>query len=122
MRIGYARVSTEDQNLDLQRDALVAAGCARLFEEKMSGAGSKRPALRAALRSLRRGDVLVVWKLDRLGRSLQDLIKILSALERRSVGFCSVSDGLDTTTATGRLIRSSSSRRTSLPMCDKHLA
>lgn len=104
MKIGYARVSTEDQNLDLQRDALTAAGCARLFEEKMSGAHSNRPALRAALRALRRGDVLVVWKLDRLGRSLQDLITILTALDRRGIGFRSVSDGIDTTTPTGRLV------------------
>lgn len=103
-RIGYARVSTCDQKLDLQREALRGAGCARLYEETVSGAERQRPALRAAMRALRRGDVLVVWKLDRLGRSLQDLIAILSTLERRGIGFCSISDANDTTTPTGRLV------------------
>jgi len=104
MKIGYARVSTEDQHLDLQRDALHTAGCSRIYEEKSSGADSHRPALRTSLRVMRRGDVLVVWKLDRLGRSLQDLLNILSTLERRGVGFCSLSDNIDTTTPTGKFI------------------
>jgi len=104
MKIGYARVSTEDQHLDLQRDALHTAGCGRIYEEKVSGASSRRPALRAALRVLRRGDVLVVWKLDRLGRSLQDLLTILNTLERRGIGFCSQSDSIDTTTPAGKFI------------------
>ena len=104
MKIGYARVSTEDQHLDLQRDALSKAECGRIFEERKSGAQKRRPALSAALRSLRAGDVLVVWKLDRLGRSLQDLIAILGGLERRGIGFRSISDQIDTTTPAGKLV------------------
>lgn len=104
MKIGYARVSTEDQKLDLQRDALRRAGCARFFEEKRSGATDRRPALDKALRALKAGDVLVVWKLDRLGRSLQDLIAILARLDARGIGFCSLSDGIDTTTPAGKLL------------------
>lgn len=104
MKIGYARVSTEDQHLDLQCDALRKAGCDRIVEEKKSGANTRRPALTALLRALRPGDTLVVWKLDRLGRSLQDLIKILGVLERRGIGFCSVSDQIDTTTPAGKLV------------------
>ena len=104
MRIGYARVSTEDQKLDLQREALRKAGCARVYQEKRSGAGDRRPALDRALAALKAGDVLVVWKLDRLGRSLQHLISILDDLNRRGVGFCSLSDGIDTTTPAGKLL------------------
>lgn len=104
MKIGYARVSTRDQNLDLQREALRGAECTRIFEEKASGVRAPRPALTSALRALRRGDVLVVWKLDRLGRSLQDLIKILADLDRRGIGFRSLSDNFDTTTPVGRLV------------------
>ncbi|MFT3815210.1 MAG: recombinase family protein [Acidovorax sp.] len=104
MKIGYARVSTEDQHLDLQHDALRRAGCDRVFEEKKSGATNRRPALTATLRTLREGDVLTVWKLDRLGRSLQDLIKILGKLEKRGIGFCSISDQIDTTTPAGKLV------------------
>lgn len=104
MKIGYARVSTEDQHLDLQCDALYKAGCERISTEKKSGANAHRPALTALLRALRSGDMLVVWKLDRLGRSLQDLIKILGMLERRGIGFCSVSDQIDTTTPAGKLV------------------
>ena len=88
----------------MQREALERAGCERIYEEKVSGATLCRPALHAAMRRLRRGDVLLVWKLDRLGRSLQDLIKTLTTLERRGIGFCSVSDAIDTTTPTGKLV------------------
>lgn len=104
MLVGYARVSTEDQKLDLQRDALEREGCVRIFEEKVSGAKSRRPSLEAALQSLRTDDVLVVWRLDRLGRSLRDLIDILSELERRQIHFRSISDRIDTTTPVGRLV------------------
>lgn len=104
MKIGYARVSTEDQLLDLQIEALRRAGCERIFEEKRSGSLTRRPALHGALSALREGDVLVVWKLDRLGRSLQDLIKVLGGLERRDIGFWSISDQIDTTTAAGKLL------------------
>ena len=104
-RIGYARVSTEEQNLDLQRDALEAAGCVRIYcDEGVSGATANRPALRRALAALQPGDVLVTWKLDRLGRSLADLIAIVTFLEEQCVGFRSVSEAIDTTTAGGRLI------------------
>ena len=104
MKIGYARVSTDDQVLDLQVDALRQAGCERIFEEKQSGATKRRAFLNAALRSARAGDVLVVWKLDRLGRSLQDLVNILGALDRRGIGFWSISDQIDTTTPAGKLL------------------
>lgn len=104
MKIGYARVSTEDQCLDLQRDALKKAGCQKIFTEKRSGADCNRPALRAATRALKSGDSLVVWKLDRLGRSLQDLMSILGDLEARGIGFCSLSDCIDTTTPAGKLL------------------
>lgn len=104
MKVGYARVSTEDQSLDLQRDALRHEGCVRVIEEKRSGASTQRPALRGAMRSLRAGDVLVVWKLDRLGRSLQHLISILEDLERRGIGFRSISDNINTTSAVGKLV------------------
>ncbi len=104
MKIGYARVSTEDQKLTLQTDALRRAGCERIFKEKKSGVQPRRPALQRALKALGRGDVLVVWKLDRLGRSLQHLIGILGELEQRGVGFCSISDQIDTTTPAGKLV------------------
>lgn len=80
MRIGYARVSTDDQNLDQQRDALTQAGCTRILEDRMSGSKSDRPGLMAALDYARQGDVLVVWRLDRLGRSLKNLIEIVAVL------------------------------------------
>ncbi len=103
-RIGYARVSTPDQDTALQRDALRAAGCARLFEDRASGARTDRPGLAQALAYLREGDVLVVWKLDRLGRSLPHLLETVTALERRSVGFRSLTEAIDTTTPGGRLV------------------
>jgi len=105
MRVGYARVSTDEQNLDLQRRALKAAGCARIFADQgVSGAARKRPGLDKALESLSNGDVLVVWRLDRLGRSLPHLIEIVQALGGRGVEFQSVSEAIDTTSAGGRLV------------------
>jgi len=102
-RIGYARVSTEDQTLDLQRDALHEAGCLDIYEEHASGAHATRPELAAALRACRAGDVLVVWKLDRLGRSMKHLVEIVEDLQHRGIGF-QVLTGvqIDTTTAHGR--------------------
>ena len=104
MRVGYMRVSRRDQNSDLQRRALEAAGCERIFGEKASGAKAERGELLAALEYVREGDVLVVWKLDRLGRSLKDLIARMEDLEARGIGFASVTEGLDTTTPGGRLV------------------
>lgn len=105
MLIGYARVSTEDQNLDLQRDALKAAGCIRIFEEKESGrAGTKRPALEAALDFLRAEDQLVVWKIDRLGRSLREMLDTAHMLQERGVKLRSLTEQVDTETATGRMM------------------
>lgn len=102
--VGYARVSTADQNPALQLDALRAAGCARVFEDRASGARADRPGLRAALEYAREGDVLVTWKLDRLGRSLPHLIETVAGLERRGVGFRSLTEAIDTTTPGGRLV------------------
>ena len=102
MMIGYARVSTADQNLDLQRDALTKAGCERIFEEHASGARDDRPQLAAALSHMREGDCLVVWKLDRLGRKLRSLIGFVGDLRDRGVDFRSLSDGIDTSTTAGR--------------------
>jgi DNA invertase Pin-like site-specific DNA recombinase len=104
MLIGYARVSTADQNLDMQRDALKKAGCKRVFTDQMSGARADRPGLAEALSHAREGDVLVVWRLDRLGRSLPNLIEVVSELERRGVGFKSLGEAIDTTTTGGRLV------------------
>jgi DNA invertase Pin-like site-specific DNA recombinase len=101
---GYARVSTTDQNLALQLDALTAAGCAKVFEDRASGARTDRPGLRAALDYAREGDVLVTWKLDRLGRSLPNLIETVAALEQRGIGFRSLTEAIDTTTPGGRLV------------------
>ena len=103
MLVGYARVSTLDQNLDLQRDALRKAGCERFFEEKKSGkAGTKRPEFEAALAYLRPTDVLVVWKLDRLGRSLVEMMRTIDALRRQDVHFQSLTEQFDSATAHGR--------------------
>ena len=104
MRIGYARVSTAEQNLDLQRDALRRAGCVRIYEDRASGGDSDRPQLRACLESLVPGDCLVVWRLDRLGRSLADLIRIVANLEQREVAFESVMERIDTASPAGRLM------------------
>jgi DNA invertase Pin-like site-specific DNA recombinase len=102
--VGYARVSTADQDLALQLDALAAAGCVKVFEDRASGARADRPGLRTALDYAREGDVLVTWKLDRLGRSLPHLIETVAALERRGVGFRSLTEAIDTTTPGGRLV------------------
>ena len=105
MLIGYARVSTDDQNLDLQRDALRRVGCERIFEEKESGrAGSKRPALEAALAFLRPEDQLVVWKVDRLGRSLREMLDTAHRLQGQGVRLRSLTEAIDTETSTGRLM------------------
>lgn len=101
-RIGYARVSTRDQNLDLQLGALNKAGCDRIYQDKISGTKSRRPGLDQALEHLREGDTLVVWKLDRLGRSAKDLLDFAGGLNDRGVGFVSLTDAIDTTTVSGR--------------------
>lgn len=102
MLIGYARVSTDDQNLSLQLDALKAAGCEQLFTDKISGAANVRPGLEQALSHLRSGDALIVWKLDRLGRTVKGLVELVADLEQRGVQFRSVTDGIDTSTPAGR--------------------
>lgn len=102
--IGYARVSTVDQNLDLQQDALERAGCGEIYKDKASGrAKTGRPELANALRALRAGDTLVVWRLDRLGRSLADLVQIINELGEKGIGFKSLTEQIDTTTAQGRM-------------------
>ncbi len=103
-KIGYARVSTDDQHLDLQRDALEKAGCRDIYEEKISGKQADRPGLTQCLRSLREDDVLVVWRLDRLGRSLPDLVRIVGELKSRGIGFESITEKIETVSATGRLV------------------
>jgi DNA invertase Pin-like site-specific DNA recombinase len=104
MLVGYARISTTEQNLDLQRDALEHAGCTKLFTETASGAKLDRPALRQAIEYVRAGDVLVVWKLDRLGRSLKQLIETVTELQERGIEFKSLTENIDTTTSAGKLI------------------
>src|SRR6266403_2766043 len=104
MLIGYARVSTVDQNLALQRDALTEAGCAKIFTEQLSGAVTDRPALHDALEFARSGDTLIVWKLDRLARSMKQLIETIEKLRLMGIGFRSLTEALDTTTAQGRLV------------------
>jgi DNA invertase Pin-like site-specific DNA recombinase len=103
-RIGYARVSTLDQNLSLQQVALKEAGCEKIFVEQISGAVTDRPALREALDYARSGDTLVVWKLDRLARSMKQLIETIEKLRLRSIGFRSLTEAIDTTTAQGVLV------------------
>lgn len=100
--IGYARVSTKEQNLDLQLDALNKRGCTRIFEEKQSGV-KERPELEKALSYLRKGDVFVIWKLDRLGRTLKELIFTVDSLQKKGISFISLQDGIDTTNPHGRL-------------------
>jgi DNA invertase Pin-like site-specific DNA recombinase len=102
MRIGYARVSTDDQSLILQLDALKDAGCERVFTDRASGAMGGRPGLAEALSHLRAGDALVIWKLDRLGRTVKGLVDLVAELQGRGVQFRSLTDGIDTTTPAGR--------------------
>jgi DNA invertase Pin-like site-specific DNA recombinase len=103
--VGYARVSTTDQDLSLQINDLKAAGCEPIFTDKVSGAKSHRPGLDDCLKTLRAGDTLVVWRLDRLGRSMQHLVSVVTDLKARGVGFRSLRDGaIDTTSASGELI------------------
>lgn len=102
--VGYGRVSTSDQSVDLQTDALNAVECVKIFVDTASGVRSDRPQLAAALAYVRDGDVLVVWKLDRLGRSLQHLVQVVNELAGRGVGFRSLTEGIDTSTATGNLL------------------
>ena len=103
-RIGYARVSTDDQNLDLQLDALAKSDCETVYEEKASGKKADRPELANCLKALRAGDTLVVWRLDRLGRSLPDLVKIVSELEAQGIAFESLTEKIETGSATGKLV------------------
>jgi DNA invertase Pin-like site-specific DNA recombinase len=103
--IGYARVSTEEQNLDLQLRALKAAGCRLIFQDHgMSGALRSRPGLDSALQTLRPGDTLIVWRLDRLGRSLPHLISLIESIGAKDAGFCSLCEHIETTSAGGRLV------------------
>ncbi len=102
--LGYARVSTTEQNADLQRDALTGAGCWKVFTDHVTGTRERRPELDRLLEQVRPGDTLVVWRLDRLGRSLRHLIDVATDLGERGVGFRSLTENIDTTTAGGRLI------------------
>lgn len=104
MKIGYARVNTREQNLDIQTIALEKAGCEKIYEEIISGAKAERPILNNLLKQLHPGDTLVVWKLDRLGRSLKHLVDLVQVLMQKKIGLCSLNDPIDTTTSQGRLI------------------
>ncbi len=102
MLIGYARVSSNEQNLDLQIDALKSAGCTKIFSDKISGTQKNRPGLEEVLSYLRNGDTLVLWKLDRLGRNVKKLIELLEGLQEKGIDFHSLTDGIDTSTPSGR--------------------
>ena len=102
MLIGYARVSTQDQNLTLHREALINAGCEKVFEDKVSGTRADRPGLSKTVEMLREGDTLVVWKLDRLGRSVKQLVDMVSELNKQGIQFKSLTDSIDTGTTSGR--------------------
>lgn len=102
MQIGYVRVSTNDQNTDLQRQALERAGCEQIFEEKMSGTVANRPALKKLLKALNEGDTLVVWKLDRIGRNVLHALLMFQQLQEKGINFRSITDGVDLKTASGR--------------------
>ena len=104
MLIGYARVSTQDQKLSSQRDALKKAGCERIYTDKISGASENRSGLDKAMDQLRPGDTLVVWKLDRLGRSLSHLVELVNNLKEREIGFRSLQENIDTTSGVGKLV------------------
>jgi DNA invertase Pin-like site-specific DNA recombinase len=103
MKIGYARVSTKEQSLNLQEDALQKEGCTKIYSEQISGAKSERPKLKEMIEQLRKGDIIVVWKLDRLGRSLRDLVNLVAQFQDLDVGFKSLQDNIDTTTPAGKL-------------------
>lgn len=103
-RIGYARVSTDDQNLDLQHDALTRAGCSTIYADKASGKDTARPELAHCLKALRPGDTLTVWRLDRLGRSITDLLQIVADLDKRGIAFESIAEKIETGSAAGRLV------------------
>ena len=102
MLIGYARVSTQDQNLTLQKEALEKSGCEKIFDDAMTGSRSDRPGLNKAIEHLRKGDTLVVWKLDRLGRSIKHLIELVEPLSEKGIHFKSLTDSIDTSTPSGR--------------------
>jgi DNA invertase Pin-like site-specific DNA recombinase len=102
MNIGYARVSTQDQNLDLQRQALEKSGCSKIYDDVISGIRQQRPGLTLALEVLRTGDIFVVWKLDRLGRSVKGLVNLVGELEGKGIHFKSLTDDIDTSTPAGR--------------------
>jgi len=102
MLIGYARVSTTDQNLDLQVDALTKVGCEKIFDDKISGTRADRPGLARAMELLRKDDTLVVWKLDRLGRSVKNLVDLVADLQKQGIHFKSLTDSIDTGTSSGR--------------------
>ncbi len=104
MLVGYARISTQDQNLHLQNDALQKAGCDKIFQDIASGAKSERQGLTEAINFCRSGDSLIVWKLDRLGRSIRNLIDIINLLQQKNIGFKSLQENIDTTTSGGKLV------------------
>ncbi len=104
MKIGYARISTQDQSGDLQEDSLKDAGCEKIFLDQVSGVKTDRPGLNKTLEYVRAGDSIVVWRLDRLGRNLKHLIEVVEGLEKRGVGFVSLQEGFDTTTNGGKLV------------------
>ncbi len=104
MLIGYARVSTDDQKLDLQKDALLKVGCEKIFDDHMSGAKAERPGLTKALDMCRGGDTLVIWRLDRLGRSIKNLIELAEVLDKRGIGLMSCQESIDTNTSGGKLL------------------
>ena len=104
MLIGYARVSTDDQNLNLQRDSLNQAGCEQIFEDKISGAKAERPGLHQTLQYARAGDAIVIWRLDRLSRSLKDLIEMVTLLKSKGIGLKSLQEAIDTSSSSGTLI------------------
>ena len=103
MKIGYARVSTKEQELSLQLDALKKAGCTKIYQEKITGAKKERPELQKLLDHLREGDTVVIWKLDRLGRSLKDLVSLINDIQGRGAGLKSLNDAIDTSTPSGKL-------------------
>jgi DNA invertase Pin-like site-specific DNA recombinase len=104
MKIGYARCSTDDQNFNLQNDALNSAGCEKIYTDQLSGGTTERPGLTTVFEMLRQGDTLVIWRLDRLGRSLKHLIQLVDQLDKMGVGLKSLQECIDTTTSGGRLI------------------